>query len=67
MLSAVILINKDIIDTVYVHNTAIMNKKGNHKYECWFKSDPKKIVNVWHKREDGWGPLVIKAIKAILR
>lgn len=65
MLSAVVFINENIIDTVCMWNQCIENKKGQHQYKCWLKSNARGAVTVWHKREDGWEILLTKALKAL--
>jgi hypothetical protein len=65
MLTAVIFINENVIDTVCMWNQNIENKKGQHQYKCWLKGNEKRAVIVWHKREDGWEVLLTKALKSI--
>jgi hypothetical protein len=67
MLHIVAFINNLAIDRVDILNTGITNRKGQYKYKVSALDHGEKVMEVWHRREDGWMKLTEKACRAIRR
>ena len=63
MLIILAFINQREIGRVQIHNTGIVNSKGEYKYEAW--TDGNKIAGFCHKREDGWMKLTEKVLRKL--
>ena len=64
MLLSYIVINRIVIDIIYMHNQEIV-KRGKHLYSVWKDSDKENIKQVWHKRDDGWQKLLSLVLKKL--
>lgn len=65
MLTIQALINGRRIGMVRIHNTGQADRRGKYKYRAWAIDFPKRIVTVWHNRQNGWTELAIKVLKAL--
>ena len=72
MLYLQVYINEKHLATVYIHNRGKKTLKGKYEYEIAEKNFegkwPVEIEfkdKVYHRREDGWKKLAIKALKKL--
>jgi len=56
-------INLNKIDEIWIHNSGTVHPKtGKYKYTI---VKPEIYKTLWHKRGDGYRPLLLKALKII--
>lgn len=69
MLDLDVYINDRRIGALHIWNTGTYSKTRGFLYHCYkydldhnTRSD---LVEIWHKREDGWEALVVKALRKL--